>query len=79
MQVSSSKKALREASLRKSAPVLEGINSQIKILRLMMLRIDDRSTRTAANRVSEMRSTIAYGSVYPLQNIERTSLFFCAR
>jgi hypothetical protein len=81
MQVKSmtNNKALREAGLSKSMPILEGINSQIKVLRSMMMRIDDRSTRTVANRVNEMRSTIMFGSIYPLQNLESAPSFFCSR
>lgn len=73
------KKAQRESKLSKSTPVLEGINSQIKVLRSMMMRIDDRSARPVANRVNEMRASIMFGSVYPFQNLERAQLFFCSR
>lgn len=81
MQVKSivNKKALRETRLSTSMPVLEGINSQIKVLRSMMMSIDDRSARTVANRVNEMRSTIMFGSIYPLQNLGKTPLFFCSK
>ena len=63
-------KAQREPILSNYTPVLDGINIQIKFLRSMMMRIDDRSARPAANRVNEMRESIMFGSVYPFQNLE---------
>lgn len=79
MQSIMTKKTSREASLNNFMPVIEGINNQIKFLRSMMVNIDDRSTRPVSNRVNEMRSTIVFGSVYPLQNSESAALFFCSR
>ncbi|MES2608213.1 MAG: hypothetical protein V4544_05755 [Pseudomonadota bacterium] len=82
MQIKSiceNKKMPSESRLSKPMPVIEGINNQIKVLRSMMMRIDDRSTRTASNRVSEMRSTIIFGSIFPLQNLKSSSLFFCSK
>ncbi len=79
MQSIATKKTSREAGLTKFMPVIEGINNQIKFLRSMMVNIDDRSTRAVSNRVNEMRSTIVFGSVHPLQNSESAPLFFCSR
>ena len=76
MQIKWNKKVLSGSGSNNQMPVLDGINSQIKILRSMMLCIDDRSSRVETNKVNDMRSSIMCGSVYPLQNLEAASLFF---
>jgi hypothetical protein len=76
MQINLNKKVLRSSELGKSIPLLDGIDAQIKVLRSMMLNIDDKGSRVATNKMSEMRSSIICGSVYPLQHLEPTSLFF---
>lgn len=73
------KKPSNDAVVGQSKSVLDGINSQIKVLRSLMMRFDDKNTRTAANRVNEMRATIMLGSVYPIHSLESASAFFCSR
>lgn len=79
MKSVTSKNTQNAAGLSPSKSVLDGINSQIKVLRSMMMRFDDKNTRTVANRVNEMRAAIMLGSIYPMQSLESASAFFCSR